>query len=658
MKLKKLHLPNGSTIPGNLVRSSLKRVRRSICIAALLVVHCLLTSAQVKPTPVPPAESPREKSALSELQTKSELRNKKTLAVQATDILLTVAEGSRKWDNHAAAANIQTQVADLVWDENSDVARGYLVKAWETASTVTDSQQERSPFRNESQQVQARRQVLLVARRRAPILAQKWINEMAEETKREDNTKRGTFDDRSSRSTVLLQMALASVDENPEAAAELAIESLGDGISFGLQNVLVRLQAKEFRLAETVFRAALSRLKTGMLDPSELLVLHAYLYTPGVVHSVNTSNNAGSRQIAVDRDRPNIKIAAEANPELALLFLRTSASLLINAPTPSSTSNPEYAARTQLSVINVIMEKLTQHLPEVAVALQQKAQQIATDANYLQVPAASPRNLPEPRPDESARSYAQRRVNELEETAGRTSDPLARDIAYAKAALATDTEQYQHGRNLCAKIRDDSLRDNICNWLTYRAALHFAKTNDFDQLYELNRKNNDSLQRAACLVVGAQKLVKTNEVLRARQWLTEARSLTKRIDDADADLPRVMLGIVSTYAQFDKWEALELLSESIKVMNKTPDTNYYDNDRVPLMKRFSGFGVLADFTYGTSGFSLQTALEGFPEDKFYDLIYKLNDLSSPETRGQAIVLLCRKYIDLTRQKSANNGLQR
>jgi len=657
MKLKKLHLPNGSTIPGNR-RSSLKWVGRSICIAALLAAHCLLTTAQVKPTSVAPTESPRERSTSSAPQTESESRNKKNLAVQATDILLAVAEGSRKWDNHAAAANIQAQVADLVWDENSDTGRSYLVKAWETAATITDSQQEKSPFRNESQQTQARRQVLLVARRRAPVLAQKWINEMAEKTKREDNTKRGTFDDRSSRSTVLLQMALASVDEHPEAAVELAMESLRDGISFGLQNVLVRLQVKEFRLAETLFRAALARLKTaGMLDPSELLVLHAYLYTPGLVHSVNTSNNSGSRQIAVDRDRPSIKLAAELNPELALQFLRTSASLLISAPPPSSTSNPEYAARTQLSVINVVMEKLTQHLPEEAAALQLKAQQIVTDANYSQLPPAPRSNVPEPRPEESTRSYAQRRVNELEEAAERTSDPLARDIAYAKAALATDTEQYQRGWNLCAKIRDESLRDNICNWLTYRAALHFAKTNDLDRLYELSRKNNDSLQRAASLVVGAQKLVKSNEVLRARQWLGEARSLIKRIDEADTDLPRVMLGIVSTYAQFDKWEALELLSESIKFMNKTPETNYYDNDRVPLIKRFSGFGVLADFTYGTSGFSLPAALEGFPEDKLYDLIYKLNDLSSPETRGQAIVLLCRKYIDLTRQKPANNGLR-
>lgn len=655
MRLKELHLPNGSRIPSNLVRLSLRPVGRSLYVAALLALFCLSATAQVKTPSLPPAESSREQSSSPTERQAKELRSKKDVVAEVTDLLLAVAEGSRKWDNHAAAANIQAQVADLVWDEISGIGRKYLLMSWETTASIAEVQREASPFRNESQKTQARRQVLLIAKRRAPMLAQKWINEMAEEAKREENTKRGTFDDRTSRSSVLLQMAFASIEEQPGAAADLAIESLQDGISFGLQNVLIALQAKDFSLAERVFRAALARLQTaGMVDPSEILILHAYLYTPGTVLSINTTNNSGTRQIAVGRDRPRITLAAELNPDLALQFLKTSATLLINAGPPSSTSNPEYAARAQLSVINVIMEKLAQYLPEEAVALQTKAQQIATDANYTNIPQPARPDVSEPRPEENTRNYAERRVNDLEDAAERTSDPLARDIAYAKAALATDAEQYQRGWSLGAKIRDESLRDNISNWLSYRAALHFAKANDFDRLYELTRKNNDMLQRAACLIVGAQKLSKLKEISQARQWLTEARTVIRRVDGPDPDLPRVMLGLVSTYAQFDTWDALALLSETIKVMNKTPEANYHDNDRVPLIKRFSGFGVLADFTYGTSGFSLANVLEVFPEDKFYDIVYKLNDLTSPETRGRAVVLLCQKQLNLIRQRSAKH----
>jgi hypothetical protein len=53
---------------------------------------------------------------------------------------------------------------------------------------------------------------------------------------------RGLFDDRSERSAVLLQMAMGVVKDDPRAAAHMATESLRDGISFGLQSVLVALQ--------------------------------------------------------------------------------------------------------------------------------------------------------------------------------------------------------------------------------------------------------------------------------------------------------------------------------------------------------------------------------------------------------------------------------
>jgi len=637
MTLKKRHLLNGSRTPSMRVNFGL--VNQFLHVAALLALCSLLATAQVK-TPFPqPADA------------KADSQNKKLLATSATDLLLTVAEGSRKWDNYAAAANIQAQVADLLWDENSDVARNYLVKAWETTSSITDARQERSSFRNESQKTQARREVLLIARRRAPVLAKKWLEEMAEEAKQEDDTKRGIFDNRTARSSVLLQMALASLESHPDAAAELAIESLNDGISFELQNVLIGLQAKDFRLAEKVFRMALTRLQTvGMLDPGELLILHSYLYTPGMVLSANGSNNSGSNVIAIGRDRPRITIAAELSPQLALQFLKVSAALLLNAAPPSTTSNPEYTARAQLSVINALMGKLTEYLPDEAVALQTKARQITTEANYT-VTQAPRRDTPESLPAESAKSYAQRRVNDLEEIAEKTSDSLSRDIAYAKAALATDAEQYQRGWSLAKKIDDESLRENISNWLSYRAALHFAKLDDLDRVYELSRKNNDLLQHAACLVVGAQKLFKAKDTSRARQWLDEARLLIRRVKDPDADMTQVMLGMVSTYAQIDKWQALELLSDTIKVVNKTPEANYHDNDRAPLIRRFSGFGVLADFTYGTSGFSLRSALHAFPEDEFYDIVYKLNELLSPETRGQAIVLLCQKQLALVRERS-------
>lgn len=596
----------------------------------------VISRAQQTQTSLRPKSKPAESQATDQQQ---------LLYATAINTLLSVADSAKKWDDRIAVVRVEAQVADLLWEADPDAARSYLVKAWETTDQIAEPKQERSRFRNESTQTRSRQVVLMVARRRAPSLAAKWLDEMAEEAKRNrGEDSRGLFDDRSARSTVLLQMAKASVADNPQAAAELARESLGDGVSFGFQEVLVAIQGQDFQLAQGVFRTALARLRTvGMSDPNELLILYAYLYTPGKIFSANTSNNPATGQVAVGRDQTRITAAAELNPALALEFLELAADLLVSAPPPSTTATPELTARSQISVINIIIGKVLERLPEKAAALQLKAQQIAQDAKFVGVPDARQTGAPEPHPQESNRDYAERRIDSLEELAEKAPDQLSRDIAYARAALATDADHYQRGRVIAARIDDETLRDNVMNWISYRAALNLIKRRDFAKAYELSARNTDLFQRAATLVVGAQALLEAKDESTAREWLDEARALIKKGHDPDENAPRIALGIISTYARVNELIAQDTLSEAVKLMNQFPNA-VYDDDRAPLMKRFAGFGVLANFTYGTRGFSLEAALDALPPDQFENAFYRLNAISSPEARGGAIVVLCRKYL--------------
>ena len=332
---------------------------------------------------------------------------------------------------------------------------------------------------------------------------------MAQEAERA-NHERGVFDDRTPRSTLLLQMALQIAHENPEAAAALVMESLQDGISFGFQQVLIKIQEKNVELSQRVFRAGLARLQTfGMLDPNELLILHAYLYTPGRV--ISPSAGGGSQVLlAVGRTNAQITAAAQLNPALALEFLRLAGNLLISAPLPATTADPPHTARGQLSAINTLMGPMSERLPELALALQSRRQQISTEAQSATVQTAPP-NTPPPLAGETGASYAGRRVDLLERAAENETSVLARDIGYAKAALATAVESYQRGWDLAGKIDSATLRDNLRNWLTYRASLHFINQNNLDRAYELASKNNDPVQRAASLVVGAQGLIKAKD---------------------------------------------------------------------------------------------------------------------------------------------------
>jgi hypothetical protein len=107
---------------------------------------------------------------------------------------------------------------------------------------------------------------------------------------------------------------------------------------------------------------------------------------------------------------------------------------------------------------------------------------------------------------------------------------LGSNIAYVKAAVVTTIEN-----TLADGIWRERLTTELCgtmgNWLTYRASLHSVNVNNRERAYELAGKNFHPIQRAASLIVGAQRdLIKAKDTTRASQWLQEARSLIGKLN--------------------------------------------------------------------------------------------------------------------------------
>jgi hypothetical protein len=567
--------------------------------------------------------------------------DRRQLVTRINYLLNSTAVDANKWDDKAIAARTQAQIADLLWDANRDIAANHLKAAWNSAVKIEESNRDRSSVVNYSLRNSVRRDVLLIARKRAPQLASAWLDEMVEESKTAQNNQRGTFDDRSARSAVLLQMANLTVGGNPPAAAELLIESLHDGISFNFQTVLLRLQQKDAALAETVFRAAVARLRTaGMNDPNELLTLYSYLFTPGRVFGANTSENRNQAQLVIGGPRIAIT-AARQNPALAREFLDLASDLLLTAPVPED-ANGKLVARSLVSAIGSILRDTTEQLPQKAALLRARAQQLDSEARFSNVPLPKASDIPEVREGESKESFAERRVDLLEETAANGRDLLTRDIGYANAAVATGVERYQRGLDLAGKIDDKNLRDGVRSWLLYRATLHFIRSGDIDQGRRLNLKNDDVVQRAICFVVGAQRLVDDKDTIRANEWLREAGTLIRK-SDANESAARVALGIVSTYGRFDTVAALDWLLVAVKLASKASPASLSE-DSAPRFKRISGVTPITDVAGDTRGFSLQSAVGVFPPEHFEQVLSVLNELASPEARGIAVLTLCSNFL--------------
>jgi hypothetical protein len=556
--------------------------------------------------------------------------------------LQNVANESKKWDNASAAARAQCQVADLLWDFDSQSSRGYLIQAWDSTGNIKQPQAPQSRYRNRSVQSVVRQEVLLIARKRAPELATKWLDQITsdEANASQENKNRGVFDDRSNRSAVLLEMALSTLPQDPSAAAQLAIESLNDGISFGLQAVLIGLQQKDPGLAQNVFRAALARLQNA--DPSEGLVLYGYLYTPGRTVAPNTSADRGTIQIAVGRSSVQIRPAAELYPQLALEFLMTASNSILNAPLPSRTENPETTARAQITFIDLLLVKMNDALPQQASALMTREAAIVMDARFSpsQISQTADR---EGTTETNREQRATRRVENLEQVAEREPLSSKRDVLYARAALATQADDYANGLRLTDKIQDDTLRTGVSDWIKYRAAQSLLKAKNFDQAYKLLAKNSNAVQRAAGLVLGAQALTAIKDPTRAREWLYEAQGLIKKAEAGD-DRVSVSLGIVAALGTLDQTAALEALSTAVNLIGDKGES-LFDVDKAPTSQTFSIPDVVTpDPTYDTKGFGLRSAIKSFNSDQFPALLQLLDTIKRPEIRGSAIVLLSRDFL--------------
>ena len=231
-----------------------------------LIVTCTLWQSALPGMRVvaqhsPPPESQKKQPSVSadkELQK----RVREQQVTRILSVLSATADNAKHWTDAAAASKVQAQISDVIWDADSEIARGYLIRAWDTTARVEISKRERSPFRNQSPRTDARREVILVARKRAPDLSKKWLQQMAQESE-QDKHDRGTFDDRTARSTLLLQMALQIVSEDPEAAASLATDSLQE---FGFLRARITVGSYENKDNPPAFQLRLVNALVGLVN--------------------------------------------------------------------------------------------------------------------------------------------------------------------------------------------------------------------------------------------------------------------------------------------------------------------------------------------------------------------------------------------------------
>lgn len=578
------------------------------------------------------------------------------LRQRALDIAASTADEALGWDDRRAAVRCLTQAADLLWADYPERSRGWLEQAWVIAGAVTDGDADPSVvrFRSTSPRSQARAAVLDIAQKHDRELADQLIAHLGEEEEPSgEGVRHGAFDDRTARSEQLLNTALAVAERDPASAAELANQSLADGVSFQLQSLLLTLRERDRDAAGRLFDSALDRLRVDFRQTSEAQVLASYLFTPG---RVTGSGGGGTLLMAVGTNaHASARTPAEEEPARARRFLSVMQGILLSQPAPAATANPSGSAQDFVTLCGSLTGAYRLYAPELLAALEPR---VAQAVSYLGAPNLDNRMSASARAKLASGKAASADEKELgrlsgeslAEAAEKESDPVQRRFAFARAALAANPRELEYARKLAAKIDEEDLRRQVLSLLVYRAALLRVEAGACEDGVELAGEASP-LHRAVILIVAARKMnegrpaatgkLSLSRRARARELLYTAGEILSR-DGLPAYALRVRLGLVTALVPVDIARSFEVFADAVGVINNDASFDPHEAQ----LPRLTELADYMESALPPSGdfFGLKNAVAPLARADFEATVMMTNRLRAPAVRGTCLLEAARSVL--------------
>ena len=576
---------------------------------------------------------------------------------QAISMIEQIANEALLWDDKRSAVDGLANAADMLWDANPNRAAKWLSRAWELIDQIGEGEQNPAykEFRRESDKAQYQSLVLRVAHSHDAKLADKFVAQLSDKTV-EEKKDRGAFDDRTARSEQLLRLARQAVDSNPQLAFTLAQRSLSDGVSFSLQDLLTSLRKKDGDLSNRLFDLALTRFTSGVAEPSEAEVLAGYLFQPGLTFSSNAAGQVIMVMNPIQRNEPAV---SKTEPQRARGFLVAAYQAFFTRPLPLE-SPPEKQRAQRIWVFgNRSLPRYESLAPEFLVPT--KAYLVQLESKLFPEGRGDPFRTSQQSRETAPRSEKEiyeARIATLEERAEKTTDPVARDLAYVDAALAPDAQDYQRAKSIAEKISDETLRADAIAFVLYRAALAFSGKKDFEKATELALQIANLPRRALVKLAIAQALLASKaqastepaetkvEEQRALDLLNELEREIRK-EDISPNTAKILLARAALLAKLDNDQALIGLQQAFQAINKLERFELKNSSAPRLgIKGAPRSETLADAP--RAGFSLRNALEPLIETEFENLTNLTDSLKVREVRGLARLEIARLYLEKTK----------
>jgi hypothetical protein len=574
---------------------------------------------------------------------------------QAVSMVEQTAADAPLWDDKKSAVEVLAFAADLLWKEAPARSARWLIRAWDLIDQVPEGEQNERlrEFTRTSQKSPLHSLVLRIAHSHDPKLAEKFIEQLTQ-SQPEEKKDRGVFDDRSARSEQFLLLAQQAVDTDPQLAFTLAQQSLVDGNSFRLQNVLTSLRKKDVALSNRLFDLALARFTGRVPDPSEAEILAGYLFQPGMTFS---SNAAGQVIMSINLMQRSDQPVAQSEPQRARDFLVAAYQSFLTRPLAIETPSARSRAQQIWVFGNRNVRRYETLAPEFFVPAKAYLAQLENQLfpNGRGDPFGSRASESRGASPPTEREAYEARITSLENRAEKTADPIAKRLAYVEAVLATDAQDYPRAKQIAEKIADETVRAQTIAFVFYRAALWFARKQDFDKATELIGQIDDAQRRSIVRIGIAHNLLSGRDT----QAGDEAKVVEQRafdlLNDVEKDLrkedpsmnaARILLGRATLLSKVDKQQTLFALQQALQVINKLDRFDLKDPTAPSLGISIAPFSEsLADAP--RVGFSFPSAIEAIVQEEFEGLAELAGSFKVKEVRGVGRLEVARLFLEKT-----------
>jgi len=460
----------------------------------------------------------------------------------ALELLKTLARNLKSEPDKLAAAILQAQIADVVWQFDEAFARDVFSWSFEAVSRPAPGELgESARAAYMARQASSIRQVLTRIGAHDRNQAEALLKSLQEEKE----SARASSRSNNVNSELLLQIALELAATNPEKALQLGLLSLsGTQIPPDFGRLLFAMSNGNKNLADRLFRAALLTLRRNdFVYDGALISLVNYLF------SSNGTLQPG---------------AALADAQLLANYFVDAA--WRQARGHEGTSLPEPSAMFYSMVQVRGLPIVSKYAPERFPELQGQMRELASGLTAAQVQRTTLLQATQ----QQQLTIANRNTYDIDEQierAKKEKDPDVRDSLLNSVAHSLMREDSDRALKVAAMIDAAEVRRDAENDIYLALVQKLLRAGSYDEARKTARKLDRPELQVNVLIELANKVLSSRDTVLGLELLSESSDVISKAD-ATPDKAIALLSIAQQFSKVDTIRGFETLGNAIKIINQ------------------------------------------------------------------------------------------